>query len=100
VVSEKIRKLASQATDPEKALLARWAAYYRKPELSLELLAEAVPNLSQPSVLWQPLMSDVRRLPEFKDLVRKLGLLDYYYWRAHGWSDFCHPLSHENFACG
>jgi TolB-like protein/DNA-binding winged helix-turn-helix (wHTH) protein len=97
-VEAEIRKLASQATDSEKALLARWAAYYRKPELALELLTEAVPNLSLPSVLWQPLMSDVRRLPGFKDLVRRLGLVDY--WRAHGWSDFCHPLDREDFACG
>jgi tetratricopeptide (TPR) repeat protein len=92
-----IRKLASEATGSEKAALALWAAHYRKPDLSLELLAQAVPNLNEPSVLWQPLMSDVRRLPGFKDLVRRLGLVDY--WRAHGWSDFCHPVQREDFAC-
>jgi tetratricopeptide (TPR) repeat protein len=97
-VEQEIRKLASSATDSEKALLARWAAYYRKPELALELLTEAAPNLSLPSVLWQPLMRDVRRLPGFKDLVRKLGLVDY--WRAHGWTDFCHPVDRDDFVCG
>jgi hypothetical protein len=97
-VEQEIRKLASSATDSEKALLARWAAYYRKPELALELLEKAAPNLNLPSVLWQPLMRDVRRLPGFKDLVRKLGLVDY--WRAHGWTDFCHPVDRDDFVCG
>jgi adenylate cyclase len=96
--AEEIRKLAPTATEAEKALLAQWAAYYGEPELSLELLSRAVRNLSQPSVLWQPLMRDVRRLPQFKDLVREIGLVEY--WRTYGWSDYCHPLDREDFACG
>jgi hypothetical protein len=34
----------------------------------------------------------------FKDLVQKLGLVDY--WRTYGWPDFCHPSSCEDFVCG
>jgi hypothetical protein len=26
-----------------------------------------------------------------------LGLVDY--WRAKGWSEFCHPTSGDDFAC-
>lgn len=92
-----IRHLALTASHSEKAWLAQWAAYYHEPELSLELLAEAAPNLSHPSVLWQPLMRDARKLPAFKELVRNLGFVDY--WRVYGWSDFCHPLSAADFAC-
>ena len=97
-VAGEIRHLASAANYPEKALLAQWAAYYHEPELSLDLLAEAAPNLSLPSVLWQPQMRDVRKLPAFKEVVRRMGLVDY--WRTYRWSDFCHPLSKDDFVCG
>ena len=68
------------------------------PELSLELLAEALRGLALPSVLWQPVMRDARRLPAFKEVVRKHGLVDY--WRRYGWPDFCRPLSDADFVCG
>ena len=89
-----LRRLASKADKAEKATLAWWAAYYQEPELSLELWSEGIRSTDG---LWQPLMRDVRRLPAFKDLVRELGLVDY--WRAYGWSDFCHPIGAEDFAC-
>ena len=92
-----IRQLASAASYSEKALLAQWAAHYHEPELALELLAEAAPHLSLPSVLWQPLMRDVRRLPAFKHLVSGLGLVGY--WRRYGWSDFCRASGTEDFVC-
>ena len=92
-----IRNLASAATHSEKALLAQWAAYYGESELSLALLADAAPNLALPSVLWRPQMRDVRKLPAFKNVVRDLGLVEY--WRAYGWPDFCQVLSGEEFTC-
>jgi TolB-like protein/DNA-binding winged helix-turn-helix (wHTH) protein/Flp pilus assembly protein TadD len=92
-----IRLLASTANPFEKAMLAQWAAFYHEPELSLQLLADAAPNLSHPAVLWQPLLRETRKLPAFKNLVRNLGFVDY--WRVHGWSDFCHPLNGDDFAC-
>jgi hypothetical protein len=40
----------------------------------------------------------MRQLPGFKDLVRDLGLVDY--WRTSGkWSDFCHPVGEDDFEC-
>jgi hypothetical protein len=93
-----IRSLAATATSAaDKALLAQWAAYYQEPELALELLADATPHLFLPSMLWEPLMKDVRGLPAFKQVVRQLGLVDY--WRRYGWSDFCQPLSESDFVC-
>jgi TolB-like protein/DNA-binding winged helix-turn-helix (wHTH) protein len=88
---------AEGASAATKASLARWAAFYGEPELALELLADAVPHLSHPAVLWEPLLRDVRRLDGFKKLVENLGLVEY--WRVHGWSDFCRPAEGTDFEC-
>ena len=92
-----IRLLASSASAAEKALLAEWAAFYREPELSLQLLTDAAPHVSHPAFLWQPLFRDVRGLPAFRDLARTLGLVEY--WRTFGWSDFCQPSTGDEFVC-
>jgi hypothetical protein len=42
-------------------------------------------------------MSEVRRLPEFKDLVTELNLVEY--WRTYGWADACRPLGDDDFEC-
>jgi len=39
----------------------------------------------------------MRKLPGFKKIVIDLGLVEY--WRVYGWSDFCHPLAHDDFTC-
>jgi TolB-like protein/DNA-binding winged helix-turn-helix (wHTH) protein len=90
-----IRQLASGASPSVKTALAHWAIYFHEPELALELWSEGTRD---PDGLWAPLMRDVRKLPAFKEVVRDLGLVDY--WRAYGWSDFCHPTGDEDFACG
>jgi TolB-like protein/DNA-binding winged helix-turn-helix (wHTH) protein len=89
-----IRRLALSASQAEKSTLAWWAAYFQEPELSLELWSEGTRS---PDGLWQPLMQDARKLPAFKNVVREVGLVDY--WRAYGWSDFCRPIGDEDFAC-
>lgn len=89
-----IRREASTANPPMKTGLAFWAAYFHEPELALELWTEGTRT---PDALWQPLMHEVRTLPAFKNVVRELGLVDY--WRAYGWPDFCHPIDGEDFAC-
>jgi hypothetical protein len=89
--------MASSDVPNERVALALWAVYFRAPELSLELMAKETFNGEAIPVLWVPLMRDVRKLPAFKDLVRKAGLVDY--WRAYGWADFCRPVGDEDFAC-
>jgi hypothetical protein len=42
-------------------------------------------------------MSDVRRLPGFKELVTDLNLDAY--WRASGWADACRPIGADDFTC-
>lgn len=92
--------------------IAMWLAYADDPGLALQVLNTIadtyVSNRAQiwtiydadvtHRPLWWPLMRDVRRLPGFKDLVRKLGLVGY--WRTTGnWSDFCRPLGEDDFEC-
>jgi TolB-like protein len=47
--------------------------------------------------LWSPVMHDMRQLPGFKQLVRDMGLVDY--WRQAGWPDRCHPTTGDDFKC-
>jgi TolB-like protein len=46
--------------------------------------------------LWMPVLGAARRDPRFKQIVRDLGLADY--WRRSGkWGDFARPLSDDDF---
>lgn len=91
-----VRRMASSADPNGMLLLSLWAAYFKAPDLALELLSTRATDGETMPVLWMPLMRDVRRLPGFKDFVRAAGLVDY--WRAYQWSDFCRPVG-EDFTC-
>jgi TolB-like protein/tetratricopeptide (TPR) repeat protein len=78
--------------------IAMAAAFFGDLDLALEVKSREV--LVSPTRLastWEPIMSEVRRLDGFKDLVSELNLVEY--WRAYGWSDFCRPLGDEEFEC-
>ena len=78
--------------------IAMAAVYFGEPEFALTVKAEDIrSNPSRIVAIWYPVMSDVRRLPEFKDLVTELNLVDY--WREYGWADYCRPLGDEDFEC-
>ena len=78
--------------------IALLAAYFDDPEFALQLKAKEVRNTPvRMGALWFPLLSEVRRLPEFKTLVTDLNLAAY--WRAYGWADLCHPLGDNDFEC-
>jgi hypothetical protein len=47
--------------------------------------------------LWMPYMSEVRKLPGFKQLMIDIGLVDY--WREYGWADLCQPVGAADFVC-
>ena len=85
----------------ELYLAASWAAYFGDPEFALQLLQGSPlqePGIELGIAVWRPVMRNVRALPVFKDLVRELGLVDY--WRATGnWGDFCRPVGEEDFEC-
>jgi TolB-like protein len=47
---------------------------------------------------WYPYVTNLRTDSRFKDLVRDLGLVDY--WRTTGnWGDFCKPVGKDDFEC-
>jgi len=78
--------------------VAPLAAYFGDPEWALDIMQEEL--LESPLrawILWMPVMSDMRRLPGFKDLVSELGLPPY--WREYGWPEACHPVGADDFAC-
>ena len=57
---------------------------FRRPDLALDALVDAskaVPLYAHK--FWQPLFSEVRKLPEFKRFLRTGGFLDY--WHGYGW---------------
>jgi tetratricopeptide (TPR) repeat protein len=79
---------------------ALWAAYLGDPAYSLEVLnrtRDRTPTLILGYQLWRPVMADVRKLPGFKDLVREMGLVQY--WREFGWGEHCRPLGEDDFEC-
>ena len=80
-------------------IIAIWAVYFGELQLALTLLREFL--LSPRSrnlafLVWRAIYRDVRRLPEFKGLLRELGLVDY--WRQTGkWGDFVRPVGDDDF---
>lgn len=78
--------------------IALFAAYYKEPEFAFEAFSKEIYYTSiRYFSLWYPVMSEMRKLPQFEQFVRDVNLLDY--WRAHGWPDFCRPLGAEDFVC-
>jgi tetratricopeptide (TPR) repeat protein len=78
--------------------IALFAAYFGDPEFALQTIGEEVRYTSaRQAALWYPMMSEVRQLPGFRELVTDLNLVAY--WRASGWADLCRPLSENDFEC-
>jgi TolB-like protein/DNA-binding winged helix-turn-helix (wHTH) protein len=78
--------------------LAHWAVFYGDDELALDALRSAFGPSPATFLLWRPDFKGVRRLPGFKDIVRDLGLVEY--WRTSGnWGDFCHQSGEDDFTC-
>ncbi len=71
-----------------------WASYYHDIELALAALQRS----PDPWAFWLGVTADIRERPEFKSLVRELGLEAY--WREFGWADYCRPLGADDFECG
>ena len=79
---------------------ALWAGFFGDYEFALELLQSQRDPSRRFAItlsLWRPMMAGVRSLPGFKDLVRDLGLVDY--WRELGWGEHCAPVGENDFQC-
>ncbi|MGC1457959.1 MAG: hypothetical protein WA825_06755, partial [Steroidobacteraceae bacterium] len=102
-----LRRWGTDPNTPPQAILliveANWAAYFGDAKLSLDLLRRVPLNDTNARnslmfSLWRPIEKSIRQLPQFKDFVRELGLVDY--WRTSGkWGDFCHPVGDSDFSC-
>ena len=89
----RLERVVSESDDPTPAALATyaiWAAYFGDAAYALELLDGAVGESGSGLLMllaWLPVFDEVRRLPEFEDLLTDIGLVDY--WRTVGWPDAC-----------
>ena len=95
-----VRAQAERLGAREATRLANWAAYFGDHGLALQLLVQGDnPDLRFPATYtyWRPIMAGARRLPGFKDVVIKAGLVDY--WREFGWGEHCRPLGDTDFEC-
>lgn len=80
-------------------LLPLLAAWYGDTDLVLRIWSdELLINTGRTAYIWSPVFAPARARPEFRELVRKLGFVDY--WRAYGWPDACRPLGDSDFECG
>jgi tetratricopeptide (TPR) repeat protein len=98
--AEVSRQLRAIYDDPAliqglKATIGGYATFAGDYELAFRAL-----NDLQIAGLFSHLYADLRPLPEFKELLRKYGIVDY--WKATGvWGDFCRPIegTEDDFEC-
>jgi TolB-like protein/Tfp pilus assembly protein PilF len=77
--------------------VAHFAAFLGDRDLSLDALRSLGPTQNVHAI-WRPALSEVRKLPGFENLVRELGLVDY--WRASGdWGEFCRESEDGGLTC-
>jgi hypothetical protein len=88
----------NQASALQMDILAHWAEFFGHHDLALRALRRAFGPGSSTFFLWRPDLKRLRGTPEFKALVRDLGLYDY--WRTSGrWGDICKPRGDDDFVC-
>ena len=99
-----VRRRAATTTDHvELSAMAVWMAWLGDPAGALDIYlskADLFRSVRRGAALfdiWNPVMHDMRQLPGFKDLARKMGLVDY--WRTYGWGDLCKPVGADDFEC-
>ncbi|HXZ68004.1 MAG TPA: hypothetical protein VEH07_05400, partial [Alphaproteobacteria bacterium] len=78
--------------------IALLAGLFSDIELALDCLNRAYVDLDFPegNRLWAPAFAEARKRPRFKDLIRELGIYDY--WRKSGkWGDFARAKGDDDF---
>ncbi len=91
--------------DPAFEHAAKWeilpflAAWLGDDELVLRVWRDLLPVDTMRTIyIWGEAFAGARARPEFKQLVRDLGFVDY--WRTYRWADKCRPLGDNDFECG
>lgn len=75
-----------------------WAGVLGDPVLALDAMRTAIGEQGGlMPYIWLPQLAPMRRLPEFKDFMRDIGMVAY--WQEYGWGDFCEPLGERDFEC-
>jgi tetratricopeptide (TPR) repeat protein len=99
-----LRDLARMAADAgfsdgvSQLHIALWAAYFGDAGLALGAMrASTSRSGGNIHYAWFPQFDAVRRTPEFKRLLRDLGIVEY--WRTYGWQDVCQPVGTDDFEC-
>ena len=81
-------------TPLELGYVARLVALMDQPEIALDYWFGQVAS----PAIWDDIYADMRRLPDFNQLLQEKGVVDY--WRATGdWGDFCVPAGGQDFVC-
>ena len=78
--------------------IAAWAAHFGDSAFALEALRAAATQQAQLLMyVWLPQFADARRLPQFKTLMRDMGVVAY--WQQYGWPAVCRPRGTSDFEC-
>jgi len=93
-------RASSDSSPSDASSIALAAAYVGDTSLALDALQVFTTKAPSPGFqnLWFPLLSDARKEPRFKRIVRDLGFVDL--WRRTGrWADACRPVGADDFEC-
>jgi TolB-like protein/tetratricopeptide (TPR) repeat protein len=81
-------------------LIAEFADYYGDKDLALAALRNQYVDASDVTLMfmWSPYATSLRTDARFKQMLRDLGLANYFLSSGH-WGDFCKPLGKDDFEC-
>jgi hypothetical protein len=78
--------------------IALWAAHFGDASFALDVMRSAVTEQGgQAMYLWLPQFKQMRQLPEFRTLLREIGIVAY--WQEYGWPPICRPVRGDDFKC-
>jgi TolB-like protein len=90
----------ARQNSPSMITVALYADHFGDEDIALAALRRAFVDHREIAffLLWYPYETDLHADPRFKQILRDLGLIDYF--RASGkWPDFCKPVGKDDFEC-
>ncbi len=96
------RLFADPAMQTASAMLwlAAFADHFDDSDLALAALRRSFVDLRATNVgmIWRPYRNTLRTDPRFKDILRDVGLADYFR-QSGNFGDFCRPIGNDDFEC-